>query len=299
MPELDNAVVAKEFSCALDIRAELGECPVWSAREQVLYWVDITGRSLNRYDPGTGDNVAFAMPADIGSFALLKTPGFLIALRSGIWLADGRGTLTRKIADAPYDPAFHRFNDGKCDRQGRFFVGSMNERRDAGTAGLWRVGTDLKVSRVLGGVTVSNGLAWSPDGLTMYHADTSSLSVRAFAYDPASGTLGDSRLFARWHAAADRPDGAAVDAAGNYWLALFRGGRVVQIAPSGSILSEFAVPAMCPTMCAFGGHDLRTLYVTTARRQRDAAELAALPYSGGIFSMRVEVPGLEEPCFGA
>ncbi len=134
---------ASPFTCVLDVKASLGECPVWSAKEQVLYWVDINAPSLNRFDPATGRNAAMPMPESIGCFALRRSGGFVIALRGGVWLADADGTLDRKVAEAPYDPDHHRFNDGRCDAAGRFFVGSMNERRDANSATLIRVDPDF------------------------------------------------------------------------------------------------------------------------------------------------------------
>jgi sugar lactone lactonase YvrE len=286
-----------QFRCVLDVRAKLGECPVWSARDKALYWVDIDAPSLNRFDPATGHNRVMPMPESIGSFALRKPAGFIVALRTGIWLARADGTLDRRILDAPYDPAHHRFNDGRCDPAGRFFVGSMNEKRDAPSGTLVCIDAYGVMKEVLSGFTISNGLAWSPDGRTMYHSDTPAHVVRAYDYDPDAGTIGKERVFIQWDGETDRPDGAAVDSAGNYWSAFFRGGKVVQISPRGEIIAEYPVPAMCPTMCAFGGPDLRTLYVTSASGGREAQELARLPQSGGIFAMTVDVPGLPEPYF--
>jgi sugar lactone lactonase YvrE len=289
--------MASPFTCVLDARASLGESPVWSEAEQVLYWVDINAPSLNRFDPVTGRNTAMPMPAAIGCVALRQGGGFVVALRDGIWLAGADGALERMIAPAPYDTSKHRFNDGRCDRQGRFFAGSMNEKRDTSSAALWRVDADHTVTRVLDDMMISNGLAWSPDGHTMYHADTPTRTIRAFAYDVVTGTPSSPRVFAQWTGETDRPDGGAVDSAGNYWTAFYRGGKVLQLSPAGATLAEYPVPAMCPTMCAFGGADRRTLYVTSARQMRDADELAGLPDSGGIFAMRVDIPGLPEPLF--
>ena len=285
------------FTCALDVKATLGESPVWSVAEQVLYWVDIIAPSLNRFDPASGRNVAMPMPESIGCFALRERGGYVVALRSGIWLARADGSLERHVAAAPYDRSHHRFNDGRCDRQGRFWVGSMNEKRDANTAALMRLDTDFTLTRVLDDMMISNGLAWSPDGRTMYHADTPTRTIRSFDFDPASGTPMRPRTFAQWTGETERPDGGAVDSAGNYWTAHYRGGKVVQLSPAGAVLAEHPVPARCPTMCAFGGSDLRTLYVTSATNERPADELARLPHSGGIFAMRVVVPGLPEPHF--
>jgi sugar lactone lactonase YvrE len=289
--------MSSQFTCVLDVKASLGEGPVWSVRERVLYWVDINAPSLNRFDPATGQNVAMPMPESIGCFALREPAGFIVALRAGIWLAAADGSLTRKVADAPYDPAHHRFNDGRCDPQGRFFAGFMNEARDGESAALMRIDRDGTMTRVLGDMTISNGLAWSPDGRTMYHADTPTRTIRAFDYDSTTGTPSRPRIFAQWHGETDRPDGGAVDSAGNYWTAFYGGGKVLQISPSGETLAEFSVPAMCPTMCAFGDTDLKTIYVTTARQRREPGELARLPQSGGIFAMRVDVAGRPEPAF--
>lgn len=285
------------FTCVLDAKASLGECAQWNADEQALYWVDINAPSLNRFDPATGRNVATAMPASIGCFAFRAGGGFVVALRDGIWFADAAGKPVRRIADAPYDPAHHRFNDGRCDRHGRFFAGSMDEQRRGNTAALWRLDADLTLTQVLDDMMISNGLAWSPDGRTMYHADTPTQTVRAYAYDVASGTPSGGRVLARWTAEGDRPDGATVDAEGCYWSAFYGGGKVVRVSPRGETLAEYPIPATCPTMCALGGPDLRTLYVTSARQKRPAEELARLPRSGGIFAMRVDVPGLPEPSF--
>ena len=288
---------ASPFSCVLDIRASLGECPLWSISEQVLYWVDINAPSLNRFDPATGVNVAMPMPASIGSHALREGGGFVVALRSGIWLAGADGRLERRVADAPYDPSQHRFNDGRCDPQGRFVVGTMNQARDGASAALYRLDTDFRLVRLFGDLTTSNGLAWSPDGRTMYHADTPTRMVRAYDYDTDSGTPTGGRTFAQWTGETDRPDGGTTDSHGNYWTAFYRGGKLVQLSPQGATIAEYPIPAMCPTMCAFGGPDLRTLYVTTARQMRDEDELRRLPKSGGVFAMRVDIPGMPETHF--
>jgi sugar lactone lactonase YvrE len=285
------------FRCVLDARASLGECALWNGAEQALYWVDINAPTLNRFDPATGTNRAMPMPASIGSFAFRARGGFVVALRDGLWLADGDGRLERKVADAPYDPAHHRFNDGRCDRQGRFCAGVMDESHTANSGSLWRLDADLGFARVLGDMMISNGLAWSPDGRTMYHTDTPTRTVHAYDYDAATGTPSNPRVFAHWTAEGDRPDGATVDAEGCYWSAFYGGGKVVRVSPRGETLALFPVPALCPTMCALGGPDLRTLYVTSARQQRPAEELSRLPQSGGIFAMRFDVPGLPEPPF--
>ena len=285
------------FECVLDVKASLGECPLWSIDEEALYWVDINAPSLNRFDPATGINAAWPMPQSIGCFVLRQRGGFVAALRDGFWLVDPDGTLDRRIALAPYDPAHHRFNDGRADYRGRFWAGSINERRDAGTAALYCLDPDSTLSAMIANVVISNGLAFSPDSRTMYHTDTPTRVISAWDFDLTSGAIANRRVFAQFSVETDRPDGAAVDREGCYWSAFYRGGKVVRLSPRGERLAEYPLPAMCPTMCAFGGSDLKTLYVTSARQQRNAEELARLPQSGGIFAMRVDVPGLPEPKF--
>lgn len=288
---------ASPFRCVLDLKASLGESPTWSVAEQALYFVDINAPSLVRFDPASGTHRSMPMPSSIGCFGLRASGGFVVALRDGVWLADAGGRLERRLAAAPYDPAHHRFNDGRVDREGRFWVGTMNEKRDANTAALYRLERDGSLTRVLDDIMISNGLAWSPDGATMYHADTPTHTLRAFAFDAASGTPSAPRVFARWSGETDRPDGGAVDSAGHYWTAFYRGGKVVELDRAGRVVRELPIPAMCPTMCAFGGADLHTLYVTTARQQRPDDELARFPQSGGVFALQVDVPGLPEPAF--
>jgi sugar lactone lactonase YvrE len=291
--------MSSAFECVLDARASLGECPVWSVADQALFWVDINAPTLNRFDPASGTNTAWPMPASIGCFALRMRGGFVAALRDGIWFVDRDGRLERRVADAPYDPAHHRFNDGRADAQGRFWAGSMNERRDANSATLYRLDTDLKLSPVITDIMISNGLAFSPDGRTLYHADTPARTVWAYDLDAATAAISNRRVFARFEGETDRPDGGAVDRDGCYWSAFYRGGKVVRLSAQGKLLAEYPVPALCPTMCAFGGPDMRTLFVTSARQGRDDAELARLPHSGGIFAMRVDTPGQVEPRFAA
>ncbi|MEO8487076.1 MAG: SMP-30/gluconolactonase/LRE family protein [Betaproteobacteria bacterium] len=288
---------ASPFRCVLDLKASLGECPVWSIAEQALYFVDINAPSLVRFDPATGAHRAMPLPSSVGCFGLRARGGFVLALRDGVWHADAHGKPGRKVADAPYDPSHHRFNDGRVDRQGRFWVGTMNENRDANTAALYRLDPDGTLDRVLDDLMISNGLAWSPDGRTMYHADTPTHTVRAFDFDPASGMPSRPRTFAHWDGATDRPDGGAVDSRGHYWTAFYRGGKIVELDPAGRVVREIPFPGMCPTMCAFGGPDLKTLYVTSARQERPDDELARFPQSGGVFAMAVEAPGLPDPLY--
>jgi sugar lactone lactonase YvrE len=173
----------------------------------------------------------------------------------------------------------------------------MNEKRDASSAKLYRLDPDFRLAAMVPDIMTSNGLAFSPDARIMYHADTPTHTIYAWDFDAATGDVANRRIFARFQGETDRPDGAAVDREGCYWSAFYRGGKIVRLSPRGEIIAEFAVPAMCPTMCAFGGPDLKTLFVTSARQNREPEELERLPQSGGIFAMRVPVPGMPEPKF--
>jgi sugar lactone lactonase YvrE len=192
-----------------------------------------------------------------------------------------------------------RFNDGKADPQGRLWVGTIYEQRQPLSA-LYRLGAG-RMDRMADGITVSNGLAWSPDGGTMYWADTKAHTVFAFDFERADGALSRQRAFARFEPRdagqplsdyGGRPDGAAVDAEGGYWVAMFEGARLVRLGPDGAVTRELPLPVRCPTMPCFGGADLRTLYVTTARENRPADELAREPLAGCVLQLRVDVPGL-------
>ncbi len=284
------------LTIALDVRAELGECPLWSAEEQALYFVDIKGRALHRYRPTTGEHDSVAMPEEIGCIGFKKDGGFIAGFRSGLWLLDQKRNREAKLANNPEDQRTSRFNDGRIDPAGRFLAGTIDEPKEGCKAHLYRY--DRRGLAILAsGLLTSNGVAFSPDGRTLYHSDTPTFTVWRYAYDPASGEATNKSLFVRLEptdADRGRPDGAAVDAEGCYWTALFEGGRIQRYSPDGRLLAEYPVPARCPTMVCFGGADRKTLFVTSARAGRSEEEMAAFPHSGSVFSMRVDVPGLPE-----
>jgi sugar lactone lactonase YvrE len=293
---------------------ELGESPFWHPTEQMLYWVDISGKKIQGANIDMGTIETWDLPSEPGCMAPAASGGLVIALRDGVFRArEWRGPLQR-IATLDYDPAQMRANDGKCDALGRFWVGTIDETRQRRNAALFSLDgrTDPSVvacqlNQSTLPATTANGLAWSPDGRTLYWADTPSHRVYAWDFEVQSNTMTAQRTFAQfkpkpegWQfdAAPDnggyagRPDGAAVDVEGNYYVAMFEGRRVCKLAPDGTLLAEFATPVQCPTMPCFGGEDLKTLFITSARHHRSAAELAAFPLSGCVFSMRVDVPGL-------
>lgn len=287
-----------EVRLVLDCAAALGESPLWDAQEQALWFVDIGGRAIHRYHPESGAHAVAAVGEDIGCIGLTRGRALIAGMRSGVFLVGRDGAILRKLADNPEDQAWSRFNDGRVDPAGRFLVGTIDQER-GGRAGLYRLDRS-GLTKLLDGLMTSNGLAFSADGRRLWHADTPRFTVTRYAYDPATGALGGGEVFCRLdHDAADRarPDGAAPDVDGCYWTALYEGSRIQRWAPDGALLAEIPIPARCPTMVAFGGRDLKTLYVTTARAGRPEAELAETPHAGGLFALDVDVPGRLEPLF--
>ncbi len=284
------------FETIFPAQAALGECPLWCGQTQRLWWVDIEAPAIHCLDPATGKNVTLPMEENVGCIALREGGGFIAGLRSGIWLLDDQGHKEKLIANPQPDTSISRFNDGRADPWGRFWAGTIYEPRDRPDAMLCLVDEGLHCRQMAGDIKVSNGVAFSPDRRWMYHSDTPSHVIYRYPLD-RDGNIGQREVFHQFPLGNGRPDGAAVDAEGFYWSALYEGGRVVRLSPAGEIVAEYPLPARCPTMCAFGGPDLRTLYVTSARHGRPKSELAEWPESGNLFSMRVETPGLPEPKF--
>ncbi len=289
----------------------LGESPFWHPDEQQLYWVDIPGRLIHRANLSTGTAENWAMPSEPGCIAPARTKGqssgLVIALRDGIYRARQWGGPLQCLLPATHDTATTRFNDGKADPLGRFWAGTMYEPRDADKAQLFSIdcrnGRAPEVELKAGHAVIANGLAWSPAATTVYWTDTPAHTIRAWDWDAQSNAMSHERVFKQWPGKpagwlpgmagyGGRPDGAAVDVEGNYYVAMFEGARLLKLSPAGELLADISVPAQCPTMPCFGGEDLKTLYLTTARHQRPAQELLDWPDSGCVFAMRVEVAGL-------
>lgn len=291
-------MVEHGFVPVLDFQAALGECPLWSVAEQVLYFVDIKRCRIHRFDPASGALATMELPEEVGCIGLVEGGGFIAGLRSGLWLLDANGAPLKKLADNPEDQTISRFNDGGVDPAGRFVAGTVDETREKGIASLYRYDS-RGLTRLAEGLLTSNGVAFSPDGKRLYHSDTLRYTLYTYDYDPAAGAAANRQVFTRFGSETDRgrPDGGAVDAEGCYWTALFEGGRVQRYASDGTLLAEYPVPAKCPTMIAFGGPDLKTLYCTSARIGRPEEELTEYPLSGALFSMRTDIAGLARPLF--
>lgn len=280
-------------------RCLLGESPLWHPDEQQFYCVDIPGRQVLRWREGADTPDVFPQAAEPGCIAAREGGGLVVARRDGLWALDTTSGALALLAAPPYDPARQRYNDGKPDAAGRFWIGALSDAREP-EAALWRVDA-AGAQPQLDGIVTSNGLAWSPDGCTVYRSDTKAHTVWRHPFDVEAGTLGDAQVFARFEPrAADqplatyggRPDGAAVDESGAYWVAMFEGARLLRYAADGELLADIPLPVRCPTMPCFGGPDRRTLYVTTACDKRPADELAREPWAGAVLTLRVDVPGL-------
>lgn len=286
------------ISTALDAQADLGECPRWHAGEGLLYWVDIHRCELHRLDPATGKNETRHFAQPVGCFAFRAKGGLLLAMKDGLatldsWDADPVQFGAQILADKPD----LRFNDGRTDQDGRFWVGTVNTAKSAHDAALYRVDADGEISFIEGDMLTCNGAAFSADGTSFCHADTPSHQLRAYDVARETGTLSGRRILHSFENDTGRPDGGSFDAQGCYWSALFDGGRVVRLSPSGAILQTVHLPTKRPTMIAFGGPDLRTAYVTTARAGLSTEDLREQSVAGAIFSFQVDVPGVAEANF--
>ncbi len=283
---------AAEVTCVLDARAELGECPVWSPSEQALYWVDIRARMMHRLEPASGATRSWPVPERIGSFGLREAGGAVVALAKGLHFLDFQtGELT--LVAAPEHVPGTRFNDGKVAPDGRFWVGTMDEESlSRPVAALYRLDPDGGLHRMVENLIVSNGLAWTGDGRIMYHSDSKAQTVWAYDYDLASGAISGRRVLARPTERQGRPDGAATDVEGFYWSAGISAGVLNRWSPDGRLVRSIPLPCSNPTAPCFGGPDMRTIFVTSLRHDLPRRVLDEKPLSGGIFAVRVDVPGV-------
>jgi len=286
-------------SIAVELVAEsadqLGECPIWDERQQVLYWVDSRGPAVKRVDTGSGKVHVLPIAEVVGSIAFREGRGLLAATKSGFHFLDPESGSLAPVARPETHLPDNRFNDGRCDRQGRFWAGTMSDVRRDPVGTLYRLDTDLRCTALRNAIIIPNGLAWSPDGRTMYFADTMRHTIWAWDYDPGTGAATRERVFA--DTGAGRPDGSCVDADGCLWNAEYGAARVVRYTPAGAVDRVIELPVANPTCCCFGGPRLDELYITSARQRLTADELALQPLAGGVLAVRPGVQGLPEARF--
>jgi sugar lactone lactonase YvrE len=281
---------------ALESRCELGEGPVWNEAEQALYLVDIMAPAALRLVPSSGELRRWPVSSEIGCLVLRNEGGAIIALRDGFHLLDFESGAVQPFANPPRDESRNRFNDGKCDPQGRLWAGTQDDL-GAPQGALYRLDADASWTLVRDRVICSNGLGWSPDGRTFYYTDSFAYRIDAYDFDPVTGVVSNERVFAR---EGDRgaPDGLAVDEEGFVWSAKWDGRRVVRYAPDGTIDLEVSLPVQRPTSIAFAGPELDLLFVTSARWGLSDAQLAEDTLSGGLFVIEPGVRGVPVGRFG-
>ena len=279
--------------------AALGEGCVWSPIEDLLVWVDITGQAVHRFDHASGQPVSvWRYPQSVGNAALRASGGLALGLGASVALTDRVGAI-ETVIELPGEPASNRANDGAVDPAGRLFQGTMSDSDPgAPVAALHRVDADGSARRVLSDVSISNGMGWSPDGATMYYIDTLTFRVDRFDYDPDTGEIDGRRPFLTFDGTTGGPDGMTVDAEGCLWVAFFGGYHVQRFSPDGERLDTVVTPgAPQTTCCCFGGPDLDTLYITTARDSIAGVNTEGEPNSGALFAADVDAVGLPTNLF--
>lgn len=288
------------LQCVVPGQDVLGETPLWCERTQSLLWLDIDGGRLQRFHPASGRHDVFTFEQrHVGSLALTTEPGrVLLGIELGLWWFDlGSGALRPLCQVEPAD-LDNRLNDGRCDARGHFWVGTMDNQLHRPQGALYRVAPDGRVQRPFGDVIVSNTIAFSPDQRTLYFSDTRRFMTWCFAVDIDAGTLSQRRVFVDHTATRSRPDGACVDAEGHVWNAIFGGARVVRFTPAGAVDRVIELPVSNPTCVCLGGPELKTLYITTARKFLDRTQLRHEPWAGSVLAIDVDTPGLPEHRFG-
>lgn len=282
---------------AVEARNILGEGPVWDAHSGRLYWLDIKGGRLSWLEPASGATGGVAVRDQVSAVAPRSGgEGLVAACKRGVGVLDPTsGDFELRVVPEP-DRPFNRANDGNVDLAGRFWFGTMDDRETGANGAVYRLDADWTCTRVLDGLGIANTLVCGPGGDVLYVADSPKRTIEALAIDPASGAAGDLRPFARLDGG--HPDGSAVDAEGFLWNAQWGGARLVRYAPDGRVDRIVPLPTNHVSSCAFGGEDLTTLYVTTARWLLIEEALAHQPLAGSLFAFEPGVRGLALPPYG-
>lgn len=289
---------SSEIDCAVQSQDEVGESPIWCPQSQQLFWVDVYGPTLHTFDPSSGKHSTQRLPAAlVGSIGLRKSGGLILAANDGLFGFDPIVGRRELVADPERNNRNLRLNDGKCDRRGRFWVGSMNfpERLPCGS--FYRIDPDGNSQWLFGDLIIPNSTAFSPDDRTVYFGDSRQFKIWSFDLDIDTGRISGQRVFRDFSDHPGRPDGSTIDETGCLWNAEIAGHRVVRYTPSGEIDRVIQLPISHPTCCAFGGKDLDVLFVTSAKQMLTPEERLEQPLAGSLFAMRVGVRGIPEPSF--
>ncbi|WP_017298550.1 SMP-30/gluconolactonase/LRE family protein [Nodosilinea nodulosa] len=281
----------------LHARARLGEGPLWDSAKQVLYWVDIYNHRVHVFEPSSGDDCHWDVGDLVSTLALMAGEKLLMALGSRIAYLDLTSGAIETLYSFDFSSPGTRFNDGKCDPQGRFWVGTCSS--NSGQASLYRYDPNGSVQMMETGLTISNGLGWSPDGHTFYLTNSPQRKIFAYRFDGETGDISDRTVVVDLGDEPVEPDGLAIDRDGNLWTALWDGWGVACFSPTGEALGRVELPVQRPTCPTFGGSNLSTLYVTTASVGLSQQEIQQGFYAGDIFAIAAPVPGLPTNPFGS
>ncbi len=281
----------------LDARARLGEGPVWDAASQTLFWVDVYNHRVHRFDPATGKNHYFDTGEVVGALAPAGPNRLLIARKSTLaYLNTQTGEIQPLVSLEFPSPGDTRCNDGKCDPQGRFWIGTCSNT--PGAAALYRYDPDGTVQVMETGLTISNGLGWSPDGTTFYLTDSAPHKIYAYDFDPTAGTLSDRRVLIDLSAETVEPDGLTIDSQGNIWSALWGGWAIACFSPAGQEVCRIKMPVPRATSLTFGGPNLSDLYITSASVDMTQTELQDCYIAGDLFRISTQSTGMPTHSFG-
>lgn len=283
----------------IDSKSDLGEGAIWNNKTGELMWINITGKILNFYNPTTGNNKELFTGQMIGTVVPAHSGDVLVALQNGIYSLNPETGSKKLIVNPENNKPNNRFNDGKCDPSGRFWVGTMSMQNEKEAGALYRFDPDSSIHKMIENVSISNGIVWSPDFTKMYYIDTPTQKVMVYNYNNETGNISNPQVAIDVQEIMGAPDGMTIDSEGNLWIALWGGAAVGCWNPeSGKLLRSIDVPAKNVTSCAFGGNDLKTLYITTARIATSNEELEKYPYAGGLFKVKPGVKGVEAFFFG-
>lgn len=275
---------------------QLGEGSVWLPDEQALLWVDIAGGFARRWDSRSGRIASTSFPGEVSAVVPCRQGGVVIALGHELLLLDGevgeQDAILHTLAQAESDRPQNRFNDCRCDPQGRLWAGTMSKAREPHTAGLYRLTAGAELELVVGETTLSNGIAWSPEGNSMYFIDSTTQQIDVFDFDGRDGAISSRRCLAKIDLEDGMPDGMTVDAEGGVWVCLFGGGALRRYDADGSLTASISLPVPHPTCPAFGGQDMCTMFITTTRHRLSPKQLLDLPDAGSVLSLRLGVSGL-------
>jgi sugar lactone lactonase YvrE len=288
-----------DISVVLRVRTEVGESPVWSQRTRELYFVDISGQAIHSYRPSEGRHRVFGLPDQVTSVSLRERGGLVLSLRKTFAFYDSDTGDLEVLADPEPDRPGNRFNDARCDPQGRLWAGTMSaDDWWAPTGAVYRLDPDQRITRMISDVACSNGTGWSPDGRTMYHTQSFRYAIHAYDFDAETGSIANRRPFVTLPSdGGGFPDGLTVDEEGFVWSAQPVYGRVVRYDPDGDIDRIISLPVSRGTSCTFGGPDHTTLFITSATETLTGSEIAEEPLAGSLFAYIPGVRGIAAPLF--